>query len=59
MLYTTDEVHVLRFSFFFPSGKITVDEKSKAVETEVKKNPTELKTVPNEAPQTNGNESKA
>ncbi|KAA0720098.1 Neural cell adhesion molecule 1 [Triplophysa tibetana] len=42
-----------------PDGKIAVDEKSKAVETEVKKNPTELKTVPNEAPQTNGNESKA
>ncbi|XP_056588009.1 neural cell adhesion molecule 1a isoform X4 [Triplophysa dalaica] len=42
-----------------PDGKIAVDEKNKAVETEVKKNPTELKTVPNEAPQTNGNESKA
>ncbi|XP_057215848.1 neural cell adhesion molecule 1a isoform X3 [Triplophysa rosa] len=40
-------------------GKIAVDEKSKAMETEVKKNPTELKTVPNEASQTNGNESKA
>ncbi|XP_057215852.1 neural cell adhesion molecule 1a isoform X6 [Triplophysa rosa] len=42
-----------------PDGKIAVDEKSKAMETEVKKNPTELKTVPNEASQTNGNESKA
>ncbi|XP_051955290.1 neural cell adhesion molecule 1-like isoform X1 [Xyrauchen texanus] len=40
-------------------GKIAGDEKSKVVETEVKKPPTEVKTVPNEAPQTNGNESKA
>ncbi|MCJ8740804.1 hypothetical protein PDJAM_G00063270 [Pangasius djambal] len=35
-----------------PDGKIVEDGKSKAPETEVK-------TVPNEAPQTNGNESKA
>ncbi|CAM4668492.1 unnamed protein product [Leuciscus chuanchicus] len=40
-------------------GKIVVDDKSKAPETEVKKTPAEVKTVPNEAPQTNGNESKA
>ncbi|XP_056119020.1 neural cell adhesion molecule 1a isoform X2 [Rhinichthys klamathensis goyatoka] len=40
-------------------GKIIVDDKSKAPETEVKKTPAEVKTVPNEAPQTNGNESKA
>ncbi|XP_056119027.1 neural cell adhesion molecule 1a isoform X8 [Rhinichthys klamathensis goyatoka] len=42
-----------------PDGKIIVDDKSKAPETEVKKTPAEVKTVPNEAPQTNGNESKA
>uniref|UniRef100_A0A4W5LWA5 Neural cell adhesion molecule 1a n=1 Tax=Hucho hucho TaxID=62062 RepID=A0A4W5LWA5_9TELE len=43
------------------SGKIMIDDKSKApeMETEVKKAPTEVKTVPNEAAQTNGNESKA
>ncbi|XP_048022386.1 neural cell adhesion molecule 1a isoform X6 [Megalobrama amblycephala] len=40
-------------------GKTIVDDKSKAPETEVKKTPAEVKTVPNEAPQTNGNESKA
>ncbi|XP_066502219.1 neural cell adhesion molecule 1a isoform X2 [Hoplias malabaricus] len=40
-------------------GKIIADEKSKSEETEVKKPPAEVKTVPNEAPQTNGNESKA
>ncbi|XP_041749778.1 neural cell adhesion molecule 1 isoform X24 [Coregonus clupeaformis] len=42
-------------------GKIVTDDKSKApaMETEVKKAPTEVKTVPNEAVQTNGNESKA
>ncbi|XP_068071876.1 neural cell adhesion molecule 1a isoform X5 [Danio rerio] len=42
-----------------PDGKIIVDDKSKAPETEVKKPPAEVKTVPNEAPQANGNESKA
>ncbi|XP_048022403.1 neural cell adhesion molecule 1a isoform X22 [Megalobrama amblycephala] len=42
-----------------PDGKTIVDDKSKAPETEVKKTPAEVKTVPNEAPQTNGNESKA
>ncbi|XP_041749776.1 neural cell adhesion molecule 1 isoform X20 [Coregonus clupeaformis] len=44
-----------------PDGKIVTDDKSKApaMETEVKKAPTEVKTVPNEAVQTNGNESKA
>ncbi|XP_073680956.1 neural cell adhesion molecule 1a isoform X4 [Garra rufa] len=42
-----------------PDGKIIVDDKSKAPETEVNKTPAEVKTVPNEAPQTNGNESKA
>uniref|UniRef100_A0A8C1QFQ4 Neural cell adhesion molecule 1a n=1 Tax=Cyprinus carpio TaxID=7962 RepID=A0A8C1QFQ4_CYPCA len=42
-----------------PDGKIVVDDKSKAPETEVNKTPAEVKTVPNEAPQTNGNESKA
>ncbi|XP_066502220.1 neural cell adhesion molecule 1a isoform X3 [Hoplias malabaricus] len=42
-----------------PDGKIIADEKSKSEETEVKKPPAEVKTVPNEAPQTNGNESKA
>uniref|UniRef100_A0A4W5LWJ3 Neural cell adhesion molecule 1a n=1 Tax=Hucho hucho TaxID=62062 RepID=A0A4W5LWJ3_9TELE len=44
-----------------PDGKIMIDDKSKApeMETEVKKAPTEVKTVPNEAAQTNGNESKA
>uniref|UniRef100_A0A671RYZ4 Neural cell adhesion molecule 1-like n=2 Tax=Sinocyclocheilus anshuiensis TaxID=1608454 RepID=A0A671RYZ4_9TELE len=40
-------------------GKIIVDDKSKAPETEVNNTPAEVKTVPNEAPQTNGNESKA
>ncbi|XP_017575329.1 neural cell adhesion molecule 1a isoform X3 [Pygocentrus nattereri] len=40
-------------------GKIVADEKSKSEDTEVKKLPAEVKTVPNEAPQTNGNESKA
>uniref|UniRef100_A0A672MEY4 Neural cell adhesion molecule 1-like n=1 Tax=Sinocyclocheilus grahami TaxID=75366 RepID=A0A672MEY4_SINGR len=40
-------------------GKIVVDDKSKAPDMEVKKNPAEVKTVPNEAPQMNGNESKA
>ncbi|KAG1940667.1 neural cell adhesion molecule, partial [Pimephales promelas] len=42
-----------------PDGKLIVDDKSKVPETEVKKTPAEVKTVPNEAPQTNGNESKA
>ncbi|XP_059382356.1 neural cell adhesion molecule 1-like isoform X10 [Carassius carassius] len=42
-----------------PDGKIVVDDKSKAPETEVNKTPAEVKTVPNEAPQANGNESKA
>ncbi|XP_058271000.1 neural cell adhesion molecule 1a isoform X1 [Hemibagrus wyckioides] len=42
-----------------PDGKIVEDGKSKAPETDVKKPSAELKTVPNEAPQTNGNESKA
>ncbi|XP_016332720.1 neural cell adhesion molecule 1-like isoform X9 [Sinocyclocheilus anshuiensis] len=42
-----------------PDGKIIVDDKSKAPETEVNNTPAEVKTVPNEAPQTNGNESKA
>uniref|UniRef100_A0A8C7J2D1 Neural cell adhesion molecule 1 n=1 Tax=Oncorhynchus kisutch TaxID=8019 RepID=A0A8C7J2D1_ONCKI len=43
------------------SGKIMTEDKSIApeMETEVKKAPTEVKTVPNEAAQTNGNESKA
>ncbi|XP_053333962.1 neural cell adhesion molecule 1a isoform X7 [Clarias gariepinus] len=40
-------------------GKIVEDGKSKAPEMDVKKPPAEVKTVPNEAPQTNGNESKA
>ncbi|KAL0994518.1 hypothetical protein UPYG_G00123300 [Umbra pygmaea] len=40
-------------------GKIVTDDKSKATETEVKKALSEVKTVPNEAAQTNGNESKA
>uniref|UniRef100_A0A8C2Q336 Neural cell adhesion molecule 1 n=1 Tax=Cyprinus carpio TaxID=7962 RepID=A0A8C2Q336_CYPCA len=40
-------------------GKLVVDDKSKTSDMEVKKNPAEVKTVPNEAPQTNGNESKA
>lgn len=45
----------------FSSGKIMTEDKSIApeMETEVKKAPTEVKTVPNEAAQTNGNESKA
>ncbi|XP_026051922.1 neural cell adhesion molecule 1-like isoform X15 [Carassius auratus] len=42
-----------------PDGKIGVEDKSKAPETEVNKTPAEVKTVPNEAPQANGNESKA
>uniref|UniRef100_A0A8C1Q7P1 Neural cell adhesion molecule 1a n=1 Tax=Cyprinus carpio TaxID=7962 RepID=A0A8C1Q7P1_CYPCA len=42
-----------------PDGKLVVDDKSKTSDMEVKKNPAEVKTVPNEAPQTNGNESKA
>ncbi|KAM9450345.1 neural cell adhesion molecule 1a isoform 2-T2 [Clarias gariepinus] len=42
-----------------PDGKIVEDGKSKAPEMDVKKPPAEVKTVPNEAPQTNGNESKA
>lgn len=43
------------------SGKIMTEDKSKApeMETEVKKAQTEVKTIPNEAAQTNGNESKA
>uniref|UniRef100_A0A8C4EHY6 Neural cell adhesion molecule 1a n=1 Tax=Dicentrarchus labrax TaxID=13489 RepID=A0A8C4EHY6_DICLA len=40
------------------SGKTVKDEITKG-ETEVKNATTEVKTVPNEAPQTNGNESKA
>ncbi|MBN3302544.1 NCAM1 protein, partial [Amia calva] len=39
--------------------KIPVDDKSKPDETDVKKTPSEVKTVPNEATQTNANESKA
>nr|XP_046181385.1 neural cell adhesion molecule 1-like isoform X18 [Oncorhynchus gorbuscha] len=44
-----------------PDGKIMTEDKSLApeMETEVKKAPTEVKTIPNEAAQTNGNESKA
>eukprot|EP00063_Salmo_salar_P078184 XP_014053019.1 PREDICTED: neural cell adhesion molecule 1-like isoform X9 [Salmo salar] len=44
-----------------PDGKIMTEDKSKApeMETEVKKAQTEVKTIPNEAAQTNGNESKA
>uniref|UniRef100_A0A8C1YMB2 Neural cell adhesion molecule 1a n=1 Tax=Cyprinus carpio TaxID=7962 RepID=A0A8C1YMB2_CYPCA len=53
-----DSADKLLFSLS-PSGKIVVDDKSKAPETEVNKTPAEVKTVPNEAPQTNGNESKA
>ncbi|XP_051257986.1 neural cell adhesion molecule 1a isoform X14 [Dicentrarchus labrax] len=41
-----------------PDGKTVKDEITKG-ETEVKNATTEVKTVPNEAPQTNGNESKA
>ncbi|XP_071783034.2 neural cell adhesion molecule 1a [Centroberyx gerrardi] len=41
-----------------PDGKTVKDDKTKN-ETEVKNATTEVKTVPNEAPQTNGNESKA
>lgn len=43
------------------SGKIVTDDKSKAPEKaiEVKKALSEVKTVPNEAAKTNGNESKA
>eukprot|EP00063_Salmo_salar_P018015 XP_013992850.1 PREDICTED: neural cell adhesion molecule 1-like isoform X12 [Salmo salar] len=44
-----------------PDGKIVTDDKSKAPEKaiEVKKALSEVKTVPNEAAKTNGNESKA
>lgn len=42
-----------------PDGKIVEDGKSKAPGAEVKKPSAEVKTVPNEAAQTNGNESKA
>ncbi|XP_067464848.1 neural cell adhesion molecule 1a isoform X1 [Thunnus thynnus] len=41
-----------------PDGKAVKDDNTKG-ETEVKNATTEVKTVPNEAPQTNGNESKA
>lgn len=41
-----------------PDGKTVKDEKTKG-ETELKNATAEVKTVPNEAPQTNGNESKA
>ncbi|XP_073335284.1 neural cell adhesion molecule 1a [Pagrus major] len=41
-----------------PDGKTVKDDKTKG-ETEVKNATAEVKTVPNEAPQTNGNESKA
>ncbi|XP_029924427.1 neural cell adhesion molecule 1a isoform X4 [Myripristis murdjan] len=41
-----------------PDGKTVKDDKTKN-ETEVNNVTTEVKTVPNEAPQTNGNESKA
>uniref|UniRef100_A0A7N6AB81 Neural cell adhesion molecule 1a n=1 Tax=Anabas testudineus TaxID=64144 RepID=A0A7N6AB81_ANATE len=41
-----------------PDGKTVKDDNTKG-ETEVKNATTEVKTVPNEAPQTNGNESKA
>ncbi|XP_026859257.2 neural cell adhesion molecule 1a isoform X4 [Electrophorus electricus] len=40
-------------------GKTVIDEKSKGGETEVKESVVDVKTVPNEAPQTNDNESKA
>ncbi|KPP79836.1 hypothetical protein Z043_100556, partial [Scleropages formosus] len=42
-----------------PEKIVVADDKSKPEETEVKKTPSEVKTVPNEAAQTNGNESKA
>ncbi|XP_060792120.1 neural cell adhesion molecule 1a isoform X1 [Neoarius graeffei] len=42
-----------------PDGKIVEDGKSKAPEAEVNKPSAEVKMVPNEALQTNGNESKA
>ncbi|XP_076836881.1 neural cell adhesion molecule 1a isoform X7 [Brachyhypopomus gauderio] len=42
-----------------PDGKTVLDEKITGGETEVKESVAEVKTVPNEAPQTNGNESKA
>ncbi|XP_062309877.1 neural cell adhesion molecule 1a isoform X12 [Osmerus eperlanus] len=43
-----------------PDGKILTEDKSKPeTETEVKKAPSEVKTVPTEAAQLNGNESKA
>ncbi|XP_055370417.1 neural cell adhesion molecule 1a isoform X5 [Betta splendens] len=41
-----------------PDGKTVKDDKTKG-ETEAKNATTEVKTVPNEAPQSNGNESKA
>ncbi|XP_030638861.1 neural cell adhesion molecule 1a [Chanos chanos] len=40
-------------------GKVVVDEKSNADGADAKKTPSEVKMVPNEAAQTNGNESKA
>lgn len=42
-----------------PDGKIVKDGNTKVGETEVKNATAEVKTVPSEAPQTNGNESKA
>ncbi|XP_063751396.1 neural cell adhesion molecule 1a isoform X6 [Eleginops maclovinus] len=42
-----------------PDGKTVKEEKTKVGETEVKNATAEVKTVPSEAPQTNGNESKA
>uniref|UniRef100_A0AAY4AJA8 Neural cell adhesion molecule 1a n=1 Tax=Denticeps clupeoides TaxID=299321 RepID=A0AAY4AJA8_9TELE len=46
--------------FSLRSGKIVANEKSKSEETaEPNKTPAEVKTVPNEAAQTNGSESKA
>uniref|UniRef100_A0A3Q2DVJ0 Neural cell adhesion molecule 1a n=1 Tax=Cyprinodon variegatus TaxID=28743 RepID=A0A3Q2DVJ0_CYPVA len=52
--------HFLPLTLFVSthSGKTVKDENAKA-ETEVKNATTEVKTVPNEAPQANGNESKA
>jgi len=46
------------FSFYACSGKTVKDDNTKN-ETEVKNASAEVKTVPNEAPQANGNESKA
>lgn len=47
------------YSFVFAhSGKAGKDESTKS-EAEVKNTTAEVKTVPNEAPQANGNESKA